>query len=78
MPFLCYYLQVASSKCDRDDQFIVLETQLELEQDCINLCDVYSTTALSCSFSAWTATPPLGGQCLLYTEDFADFLVNTL
>jgi len=68
--------EVASSRCDRDDSQLVFESQLSSEQECIDLCQVFSTTTKGCSFAAWTPEPPLGGKCLLYREKFADYLAH--
>ena len=68
--------KVASSECSRDQPFIVFEEQLENEAECTQMCENYaSVSALGCSFAAWTQGPILG-KCILYNEDFADYLAN--
>jgi len=68
--------EVASSRCDKDDSQLVFESQLSSEQECTDLCQVFSTTTKGCTFAAWSPEPPLGGKCLLYKEEFADYLAH--
>jgi len=65
--------EVASSECSKDQPSVVFEDQLASEQECVNFCKTFAASALGCSFAAWTKGA-LGGKCVLYNEDFAEYI----
>ena len=67
-----FNMQVASSECSRDQPQIVFEEQLESEEECLGICEIFAPVP-GCSFAAWTKGPVLG-KCTLYKESFADYI----
>ena len=68
--------KVTSSDCSRDQPFIVFEDQLESEEECVSICQVYANIpTMGCTFAAWEPGVVLG-TCILYKESFADYIAN--
>ena len=67
-------IKVTSSECSRDEPFIVEERTFASEEECVALCQAFtSIPSLGCTFAAWEDLGAFG-TCILYKEPFADYI----